>query len=369
LLNLSSTVTSSCAPITSYAWSVTNYGLPVTLPPGTPTNLPTFSFTPTDDGSYDVTLSVNGGAATDTKTVYVGNLPPSVSLAAVQNLGSGPQVSVSGTITDPGTGDTIDSVSIDWGDGSPTDAITVTGAAGAFACTAPSHTYKTTGAKTITVTATDDDNGSGSAQTLLTVRVALDNSGTLRVLGTSDGDAVAINAPNSLVRVDTSFLTAPADFPAAGVQRLVVDLGAGSDGLVVAGNVNKYLVALGGPGNDVMTDGPARSLLIGGDGTDVLLGGRGEDILIAGGTTFDSNDAALLLMLAEWTSSSSINLRMSHLQGAAGGLNGNNFLNATTILGDASIDILSGGNGTDWLIISPNDIALDAKKDIVEQLV
>jgi Ca2+-binding RTX toxin-like protein len=149
---------------------------------------------------------------------------------------------------------------------------------------------------------------------------------------------------------------------------MVVDLGAGNDGLVVAGNVNKYLLAIGGPGNDVMTDGPAGSVLIGGDGNDVLLGGRGDDLLIAGGTIFDSNDAALLSILAEWTTGASIQTRMGHLQGPVGGLNGNNFLNATSIIGDASIDILSGGNGTDWLILSAQDIALDAKKDIVERL-
>jgi Ca2+-binding RTX toxin-like protein len=333
---------------------------------------PQIVYTPLDgdpDDSFTYTVNDSDGClSTATVYVHVQNVAPTVMIAASQNLGRGPQTTVSGTITDPGILDAIVSGQIDWGDGT-VNPIVISGGGGSFSFTAPAHAYETTGDKTILVTATDDDDGAGAGSATITVRVALDDAGTLRVLGTDEGDGVAINAPNSLIRVDSNFLTAPADFSSASVQRMLVDLGAGNDALVVAGNVNKYLIALGGAGDDVITDGPAGSILIGGDGTDTLLGGRGEDLLIAGATTFDSNDAALLSILNEWALGGTFQQRMAHLQGSAGGLNGTNFLNAATILGDGGdIDTLSGGGGTDWLILNAEDIAQDAKKDIAERL-
>ena len=61
-------------------------------------------------------------------------------------------------------------------------------------------------------------------------------------------------------------------------------------------------ILIGGEGDDLLVGGGGRDLLIGGVGSDRLVGNTDDDILIAGSTDFDSNDAALRSILAEWTS-------------------------------------------------------------------
>ncbi len=58
----------------TFAWTVTRNGIPFTLPVGTVTNESDFSFTPTDSGSYVVSLTVtddDGGVAAATHAVTV----------------------------------------------------------------------------------------------------------------------------------------------------------------------------------------------------------------------------------------------------------------------------------------------------------
>ena len=52
---------SSFTPNYQYAWSVTKDGLPYTLPPGTVTNAPSLTFTPTAGGLYFASLAVHDG--------------------------------------------------------------------------------------------------------------------------------------------------------------------------------------------------------------------------------------------------------------------------------------------------------------------
>lgn len=77
-------------------------------------------------------------------------------------------------------------------------------------------------------------------------------------------------------------------------------------------------ILIGGPGNDVLTAGSGRSLLIGGAGNDTVKGGAGDDLLIGGTTSFDTNEAALMSILAEWQSANPYATRISHLKNGGG---------------------------------------------------
>jgi hypothetical protein len=121
--------------------------------------------------------------------------------------------------------------------------------------------------------------------------------------------------------------------------------GAGND--VLIGNAQGNIL-IGGAGNDTLTGGSGRSLLIGGLGSDTIIGGLSGNIVIGGTTTFDTNHAALMSILAEWQSRDSYATRLLDLRNG-GGLNGSNRLIwATTVLDDGAADVLTGGPGLDW---------------------
>lgn len=116
-------------------------------------------------------------------------------------------------------------------------------------------------------------------------------------------------------------------------------------------------VLVGGDGDDKLTDSQTRSVLIGGLGKDVLTSKSSSGNLLIGGTTdFDSNDAALLAIRAEWASGASLQTRISHLSGALpGGLNGSFFLISDavrpgTVHDDFALDTFSNKSNSDWLL-------------------
>ena len=77
------------------------------------------------------------------------------------------------TFTDPDTAATAGEygASIDWGDGSPATAATITGGAGSFSV-AGSHVYPDEGSQTVTVTITDLDNATNTATVKATATIA-----------------------------------------------------------------------------------------------------------------------------------------------------------------------------------------------------
>jgi len=136
--------------------------------------------------------------------------------------------------------------------------------------------------------------------------------------------------------------------------------GGPGNNILVAGGGNSVLV--GGTGNDTLRSGRGRNILIGGAGSNSLNGIFGDNIEIGGYTDYDNNDIALANLLAEWSrqdlpAATSYSTRLAHLRGAiAGGLNGPYFLNAVptalsaaaTVHGNAAVDFLYGGMGTNW---------------------
>lgn len=115
-------------------------------------------------------------------------------------------------------------------------------------------------------------------------------------------------------------------------------------------------VLVGGLGTDSLTSILNRNVLIGGLGKDSLKAGTGGDLLIGGGTDFDSNEAALKAIRAEWASSNSTAVRIAHLTGAqSGGLNGSFLLISDavrpgTVHNDLTADTFNNFSADDWLL-------------------
>lgn len=130
-------------------------------------------------------------------------------------------------------------------------------------------------------------------------------------------------------------------------------------------------VLVGGDGDDRLIGGSRRDLLVGGQGADRIHGRPGDDILIAGTTAFDSNDEALLAIMAEWTSDRDYFSRVANLRGDSSSpdfddrhndgfflrMDGEN----ATVFDDGDHDFLSGASGLDWffanLATGEDDIA------------
>ena len=155
----------------TFDWSVTFGGNEVATGTGED-----FNFVPQDNGAYQVTLTVTDddeGESTVIDTITVLNADPAAGDVTVaptftidgQSLiGDSQAVTVSGSFTDPGALDTH-TVSVNWGDGTTTDAA-VDQAAGTYQA---SHTFAAGGHFTVVATVTDDDNDSDQAD--LTVNV------------------------------------------------------------------------------------------------------------------------------------------------------------------------------------------------------
>jgi Ca2+-binding RTX toxin-like protein len=112
-------------------------------------------------------------------------------------------------------------------------------------------------------------------------------------------------------------------------------------------------ILIGGDNDDLLVGGGGRDVLIGGIGSDRMVGNADDDILIAGSTDFDSNDAALCSILAEWTSARSYTVRVQNLRDGTGStsrLNGSVFLTDSTVHDDGVVDMLTGSSGQDWFL-------------------
>jgi PKD repeat protein len=113
-----------------------------------------------ENGIYTVILTItddDGGVGSDSLTITVNNVVPTVDAGDDQMVNEGDLVSFNGDFYDPGDLDTH-SITWDFGDGS-----TATGTL------TPTHIYGDNGIYTIILTITDDDGGVGSDNLVITV--------------------------------------------------------------------------------------------------------------------------------------------------------------------------------------------------------
>ncbi len=178
----------------------------------------TTSLTPThvyaDNGTYTVTLTVTDStrlSASDTLTVVVSNVSPTLTVPAAQTVAEGALLSLPqiGQFTDPGFTRASAGIhetftySIDWGDGTAVNTGSVTaveqGSAGVLTSGSfdGSHTYADNGTYSVTVTVADDDGGTASAS----LQVVVTNvAPTLRVIG---NQSAIVGQPLSLTNIGT----------------------------------------------------------------------------------------------------------------------------------------------------------------------
>jgi Ca2+-binding RTX toxin-like protein len=121
----------------------------------------------------------------------------------------------------------------------------------------------------------------------------------------------------------------------------------------VDGGINSIRNVLGSIGNDllvgdananVLTGGTGRNVLIGGGGADQITGGVGDNLLIGGSTVYDTDAAALDLIMQEWLLASDFATRMAALRTGAG-----IHLDDTTVHPDGLATITTGP-GSNWVI-------------------
>jgi len=144
----------------TYAWTLGNHtGPPIALSSSTAAK-PTFQTL--DDGTYTFTLTVSDGTTTDTDdvTVTVRNKVPVLAAQADPAYAGGVAL-VTTSFTDLGILDTH-SGTLNWGDGSPPEALPVSAQGTGWGTLVASHVYATAGAYPVTITITDDDNGSAT---------------------------------------------------------------------------------------------------------------------------------------------------------------------------------------------------------------
>lgn len=122
----------------------------------------TFGFTPGDNGTYLVLLTVtdsSGASSTDSRTIEVGNVRPTAGpIAPVEPTLVGSSVTFRAAYSDFGQEDTHTAV-WNWGDGTSSAGLAEAGVTGA------EHTYAAPGVYTVSVVVTDDDGGISQAAT------------------------------------------------------------------------------------------------------------------------------------------------------------------------------------------------------------
>ena len=170
----------------SYAWSVLKDSVSFASGSG-----PNWSFTPTDNGSYEIRLTASdedGGSATVAQTISVANVDPSPSIVSIGTPRvEATSIAVSGTATDAaGANDTLSYAWSVYKDGGTTAFATGTGASWSF-------TPTDNGSYDIRLTASDEDGGSAMASQTISV-VNLDPSPSIVSIGTPqvEGTAIAV---------------------------------------------------------------------------------------------------------------------------------------------------------------------------------
>ena len=227
----------------------------------------TFDFVPQQNGDYQITLTVtddDAGDDTVTETLTILNAAPDAGDVAVAPtitidgqtlISSGQAVNVSGAFTDLGVLDTH-TVSINWGDGSTSDA-TVDQQAGTYQA---DHTFAAGGQYNVTVTVTDDDNDSDQAQATVNLVNSLgvvDFNDDLTDQDPSDGDLwyLLTAAHDGLLTVELGGAGAGAasvalfDANGTAVSAILNGPSDGTDYLVTAGT--SFYLKLSGSAADV----------------------------------------------------------------------------------------------------------------------
>ena len=235
----------------NYQWELKKPGETVFTTAGGVDGAPAdFRFLPTDDGLYEVRVSVTdseGLTVQQSLNVTVLNADPLVRLDAFFDTANSGQVKFTAITTDPGVADTPD-LRYEW---------SVNNGGFSSPSTLNAFTAGLSGLTQLSVRVTDGDGG---------IRVR----SYFVLQGTPNNDTFTITGSNTT---------------GAGADDQILYLALdGNDNITIDGSVTKKVVVLGGKGNDIINASAATVsvLLDGGEGNDTLIGGVADDVLIAG---------------------------------------------------------------------------------------
>lgn len=261
----------------TYSWAVTKQGAGTPYATGSDSN---FSFTPDDNGTYNLSLTVTDSATqqgTAQQAITITNAAPTATIVGAPTTASvGSPIQLTSLVTDPGLLDTQMTYSWVVMNGSTQVA---TGTNSTF-----SFTPQELGTYDVTFTATDDDSGSDSDSVSIVVVQAPPTvsfvNGILRVTGAAANDSIAIWQVNGQIQVFATIGSVQQRiFAGGGVKEIVATGGAGNDTISVGPGIKLRATLWGGFGDDTLTGGGGADVLIGGDGNDVLRGGAGNDAI------------------------------------------------------------------------------------------
>ncbi len=154
------------------------------------------------DGTFSVTFTVtddDGGVGTDTLTVTVTNVSPVIDAIADQTVADGSEFVLAATFNDPGEDN--QTVTINWGDGSPTETQTLAPDAGGLIDAA--HAYADDGIFTVTLTVTDEAGGTDTQTFTLTVENVTPVADAGADQNVTEGSSVTFNGSFSDPGTDT----------------------------------------------------------------------------------------------------------------------------------------------------------------------
>lgn len=314
-INVSANITGpgSGGPYT-YAWTVTKQGSGTPYATGTNSS---FSFTPNDNGTYNLSLTVTDSTTqtgTAQQAITITNAVPTATIAGSPGFATvGTPVSLTSSVTDPGALDATFTYSWTVMNGSTQVA---SGNSSAF-----NFTPTQAGTYDVTLSVTDDDSGNDTdiksivvVQQLPTARLV---NGTLQITGTAGDDSILVQQFGQQIQVFATIASVQSRiFVGRNVQRINASGAAGNDTIVVHPSIKLAATLQGGFGNDTLTGGGGADILIGGDGDDFLSGRGGNDVL--------SGNDGIDQLFGDW---------------------GNDIL-----LGGLGLDLLSDSGGRDLLI-------------------
>jgi Ca2+-binding RTX toxin-like protein len=294
-----------------------------------------FGFTPDDDGTYAVTLTVTdkdgGSGTTAPTTIAVTNVGPAAAITgASATVPAGAAVALGSLVSDPSSADTAAGFTYAWAvtkDGTPFASGTAAGL---------TFTPDAAGTYVVTLTVRDKDGGAGTDTVTITATgtqtgpVYL-SGGDLFVNGTAGDDVITITPSGAGVAVN---IDGTSYGPYSPTGTIKVFAGAGNDVVTVDPTITRPAELHGEDGNDTLTGGGGNDLLDGGAGDDSLVAVAGNDALLGG----DGNDT-----LRGGSGS-------SRLDGGAG--------NDSLVAGGAA-DTLTGGDGNDTLLANGGNDRLD----------
>jgi uncharacterized delta-60 repeat protein len=244
-----------------------------------------FSFTPMDNGTYTVTVTVmddDGGSSTDTVIVTSKNVDPRAAVAGEATAVRGQARLYMGGYVDAGAMDTHqvywdfgDGTVVGWHSASDADALNET------------HAWTNTGTYKVTMLVRDDDGGLASASQTVNVKVVDLQADpgdptklALVVGGTTGNDSIVFETGKFKIGVQVSLNSQLLGlFNPTG--RLIAFGQGGNDEIQIAGGLDMDGEFWGGEGNDTLRGGKGNDTLVGGGGADKIIGGGGTDVVWA----------------------------------------------------------------------------------------